>query len=99
MKINDTVKEISKAVPESFYDALAYLIPGTFLIICPIFIIPDYSDFVQRYYDPSTIVFDKILIVIFALFLSYVLGQVLTSLSWIILGIIFGYFWIFFKNV
>jgi len=97
MEINESIKEISKAVPESFYDALAYLIPGTFLIICPIFILPEYNNFVQNYYNASTIVFDKIIIVILVLFLSYVLGQVLTTLSWIILGIIMGYFSQLFK--
>ena len=97
MKMNESIKEISKTVPESFYDALAYLIPGTFLIICPFFIVPEYHVFVQKYYNASTIVFDKIIIVILVLFLSYVLGQVLTTLSWIILGIIMGYFSKLFK--
>jgi hypothetical protein len=97
MPIKETVKEISKSVPESFYDALAYLIPGTFLIICPIFISSAYKCFVLKYYNTSTVVFDKMIIVILVLFLSYVLGQVLTSISWILHGFVCGFFSKIFK--
>jgi hypothetical protein len=91
MSNTSDINEVVKNLPENFYDILAYLVPGTILLLFPVFIFNQYDCFLSNAYKVMPSIFEKICLSLIALMIVYIFGQFITTFSWIVIYILLDF--------
>lgn len=78
----DTVEDLAGGLPEAFFDALAYVVPGCFLMIGMAFSFQSLGEQMGTFLSSTSSVLIDLLLVVVVVEAAYLVGQLLTTFSW-----------------